>query len=306
MWDSLDNFLNYLKSERFYSEHTLLSYQTDLGQFIEFLENQHFSGKVRPHQVDTKYIRDFIENLFILGLSKRSIARKLSAIKSFFKYLKRMQIIDSNPAAVVIAPKLDKNLPHVLNENQVRKLMELPPEDTFEGIRDRAILELFYGCGIRLGELISLKMKQIRSSGDFIIIKGKGNKERVVPLGSFARDALNKYLKIRQKSIKIFEDDQIIFVNKKGRPLYPLAVQKMVKKYLSKITEQEHLSPHMLRHTFATHLLDRGADLMAVKELLGHASLSTTQIYTHVSMERLKQVYQQSHPRSRRKFHSNH
>jgi len=206
----------------------------------------------------------------------------------------------------VIAPKLDKNLPHVLNENQVRKLMELPPEDTFEGIRDRAILELFYGCGIRLGELISLKMKQIRSSGDFIIIKGKGNKERVVPLGSFARDALNKYLKIRQKSIKIFEDDQIIFVNKKGRPLYPLAVQKMVKKYLSKITEQEHLSPHMLRHTFATHLLDRGADLMAVKELLGHASLSTTQIYTHVSMERLKQVYQQSHPRSRRKFHSNH
>ena len=298
MWTQLDNFLHYLRTERVYSQNTLVSYRTDLSQFLEYLENREGSSQVRLEMVDTGNIKDFVENLFIHGLNKRSIARKLSAIKSYFRYLKRMGIISANPALGISAPKLDKNLPGVLDEEQARKLMELPPDNTFEGKRDRAILELFYGCGIRLSELIHLRMKQIRLESDYIIIEGKRKKERTVPIGKYARSALERYLKIRNEKIRLFMNPEIVFVNKNGKSLYPLSVQKMVKKYLGEISEQEHLSPHVLRHTFATHLLDRGADLLSVKELLGHSSLSTTQIYTHVSMERLKNVYQHAHPRS--------
>ncbi|OPX33654.1 tyrosine recombinase XerC [candidate division KSB1 bacterium 4484_188] len=298
MWTQLDNFLHYLRTERVYSQNTLVSYRTDLSQFLEYLENREGSSQVRLEMVDTGNIKDFVENLFIHGLNKRSIARKLSAIKSYFRYLKRMGIISANPALGISAPKLDKNLPVVLDEEQARKLMELPPDNTFEGKRDRAILELFYGCGIRLSELIHLRMKQIRLESDYIIIEGKRKKERIVPIGKYARSALERYLKIRNEKIRLFMNPEIVFVNKNGKSLYPLSVQKMVKKYLGEISEQEHLSPHVLRHTFATHLLDRGADLLSVKELLGHSSLSTTQIYTHVSMERLKNVYQHAHPRS--------
>ena len=298
MWTQLDNFLHYLRTERVYSQNTLVSYRTDLSQFLEYLENREGSSQVRLEMVDTGNIKDFVENLFIHGLNKRSIARKLSAIKSYFRYLKRMGIISANPALGISAPKLDKNLPVVLDEEQARKLMELPPDNTFEGKRDRAILELFYGCGIRLSELIHLRMKQIRLESDYIIIEGKRKKERIVPIGKYARSALERYLKIRNEKIRLFMNPEIVFVNKNGKSLYPLSVQKMVKRYLGEISEQEHLSPHVLRHTFATHLLDRGADLLSVKELLGHSSLSTTQIYTHVSMERLKNVYQHAHPRS--------
>ncbi len=300
MWNYLDNFLDYLKSERRYSLHTITSYRTDLSQFLEFLDSEKFRFKVTPDAVDSTHIKSFVETLFIHGLDKKSIARKLSAIKSFFKYLKRNQCVQKNPAQPVFAPKLDKPLPVVLDEKQARRLMQMPPDDTFQGIRDRAILELFYGCGIRLSELIFLKMKQIHLKSNYIIVEGKRNKERMIPVGKFALSALERYLRIRNEKIKVFEDPQIVFVNRKGQTLYPLAIQKMVKKYLGQISEQEHLSPHVLRHTFATHLLDHGADLMAVKELLGHSSLSTTQIYTHVSMDRLKSVYRKAHPRSER------
>ncbi len=300
MWADLDNFLDYIQSERRYSRYTITSYRVDLSQFVDFLESSEVSGQVNPEEVDTNHVKHFVETLFIHGLNKKSIARKLSAIKSFFKYLNRNQIIRNNPAQAVYSPKLDKNLPVILEEKHARKIMDLPPADQFNGIRDRAILELFYGCGIRLGELISLRMKQIYLQSNYIKVEGKRGKERLLPLGKYARDALRKYLSVRESEIKVFKNSDIVFVNKKGKPLYPLAVQKMVKNYLSQVSEQEHLSPHVLRHTFATHLLDHGADLLAVKELLGHASLSTTQIYTHVSMERLKSVYQSSHPRSKR------
>lgn len=300
MWNILHRFLDYLKAERLYSNHTIEAYRSDIGQFFIFLENECPAHQVELEKVDSDLIKGFVEKLFILGLNKRSIARKISAIKSFFKYLKRMQIIDSNPAVSLISPKLDKPLPGVLDEAQARKLMELPPGNTFTGLRDRAILELLYGCGLRLGEIISLNMKQIDDNFNYIIIEGKGKKERLVPVGKFAQTAMNKYLYARNKNVEHLKDANTFFVTQKGNPMYPLAVQKMVKKYLLMVSEQEHLSPHTLRHTFATHLLDRGADLMTVKELLGHSSLSTTQIYTHVSMERLKQVYKISHPRSGR------
>ena len=298
MWHQLDNFLDYLKSERVYSSHTLTSYRTDLSQFIEFLERPENQDQVRPQAVDTDDIRQFLEELLIHGLSKRSIARKVSAIKSYFKYLKRIGIVDNNCAAGVVSPKISKSLPTVLDENQARKLMALPDTRSFEGKRDKAILELFYGCGVRLSELIQLEMKQIHLQNDYIIVEGKRNKERLVPLGSFAKAALQEYLSGRNEQIRNLEDRERVFVNRKGKPLYPLAIQKMVREYLLQVSEQEKLSPHVLRHSFATHLLDRGADLLFVKELLGHDSLTTTQIYTHVSIDRLKEVYRRNHPRS--------
>ena len=300
MWKSIDKFLEYLQKERQYSVHTLTAYRIDLSQFAEYLEEILPENQVTPERVDSKHIKSFLEELFINGLDKRSIARKLSAIKSFFRYLKRMQILAVNPATAIYPPKYDRKLPVVLNEEQMRKLLEAPPEDSFEGIRDRAILELLYGCGIRLSELLELKMKQIHLEMNYIIVEGKRKKERIVPLGRFATEALKKYLQEREEKVKVFEDPQIVFVNKKGYRLYPLAVQGMVGKYAQRVSEQEGISPHSLRHAFATHLLDHGADLLTVKELLGHASLSTTQIYTHVSMERLKNIYQKTHPRSGR------
>lgn len=298
MWVELDQFLHYIKNQRQYSDLTIEAYRSDLSQFIEFAENNHDNRTIDAQDVDTLLIRNFLGHLLKLGLEKRSIARKLSAVKSFFKYLFRNEIIMINPASVVTAPKKDYKLPTVLSIDQARKLMELPPNDTFEGLRDRAILELLYGSGLRLGEILNLRKEDVDLSSDYVRVLGKRNKERILPVGSYSKKALLEYLKIRTEEIKHFKDPAVIFVNAKGNKLYPLAVQNMTKKYMMQLSEQEHLSPHVLRHTFATHLLDQGADLLVVKELLGHESLSTTQIYTHVSMERLKKVYRQAHPRA--------
>ncbi len=300
MWKDLENFLHYLKTERRYSAHTIQSYQTDLSQFVHYLEDQNSRDKVVANSVDKKDIRRFIEELYLYGLNKRSISRKLSAIKSFFKYLQRIHVIKHNAVLEIHSPKLDKPLPTVLDEEEVRKLMDLPDKSSFLGLRDRAILELLYGCGIRLGELLQLKMKQIHLSNHYILVEGKRQKERILPFGQFAKQALTTYLEKRREVTEEKGESDRVFITPKGKSLYPLAVQQMVKKYLQKISEQDHLSPHVLRHSYATHLLDRGADLLAVKELLGHSSLSTTQIYTHVSMDRLKSVYHKTHPRSER------
>jgi len=298
MWVELDQFLHYIKNQRQYSDLTIEAYRNDLSQFIEFAANNHGRRTIDAQDVDTLLIRNFLGHLLKLGLEKRSIARKLSAVKSFFKYLFRNEIIMINPASVVMAPKKDYKLPTVLSIDQARKLMELPPNDTFEGLRNRAILELLYGSGLRLGEILNLRKEDVDLSGGYVRVLGKRNKERILPLGSYSKKALIDYLKIRAEEIKDFKDPSVIFVNVKGNKLYPLAVQNMTKKFMMQLSEQEHLSPHVLRHTFATHLLDQGADLLVVKELLGHESLSTTQIYTHVSMERLKKVYRQAHPRA--------
>ncbi len=301
MWVELDQFLHYLKHERRYSQYTIESYQNDLSQFIEYSESCFNHHKVHPREVDVTVIRNFLGHLLKMGLQKRSVHRKLSSIKSFFHYLFRNGYIVVNPATVVNAPKREQRLPTVLSIEQARKLMKLPDNDTFEGLRNRAILELLYGCGLRLGELLNLRFENVDLSNEVIRIVGKRQKERIVPLGSFAGQALQQYLEIREQEVHHFEDPSIIFTHENGKKLYPLAVQKMTKELMTQLSEQEHLSPHVLRHTFATHLLDKGADLMAVKELLGHESLSTTQIYTQVSMERLKKVYRQAHPRATKK-----
>lgn len=277
----------------------MVSYGNDLTQFMEFLEGLEGANHVSLKSVETSHIKDFLGHLLMMGLEKRSIARKLSSIKSLFRYFLREGYIQENPSAVINSPKLDKRLPVIIDMNQAGRLMELPSVDTFVGIRDRAILELLYGAGIRLNELLTLQLHNLDFSADTIRVTGKRNKERLVPMGSKVKASLKKYLEIR--SGVVGSSNPIAFVNQKGKPLYPLVVQKMVKYHMSRLSEQEHLSPHVLRHAFATHLLDKGADLFAVKELLGHESLSTTQIYTHVSTERLKRVYQQAHPRAEKK-----
>lgn len=299
-WTEIDQFLHYLQFQRKYSSYTLESYRNDLTQFAEFLESNIHQNHVLPKSVETNHIKEFLGYLLMMGLGKRSIARKLSSIKSLFRYLIKKELIKENPAAIVTSPKLEKRLPTIIDIKQANKIMELPSSDSFEGIRDKAILELFYGAGIRLSELRSLRIENLNFASDTIRVMGKRRKERVLPMGSYVKEILKRYLNLRDK-VNSIQDKSIVFIDRKGKPLYALAIQRMVKKYMSKFSEQEHLSPHVLRHAFATHLLDKGADLFAVKELLGHESLSTTQIYTHVSTERLKKVYQQAHPRAERK-----
>ncbi|RMI04934.1 MAG: tyrosine recombinase XerC [Calditrichaeota bacterium] len=304
MWVELDRFLHYLIHERRCSESTIVAYRNDLSQFIEYAEEQAGNYKVHPREIDTALIRTYTGHLLKLGLHKRSISRKLSAIKSFFRYLLRQGVIAVNPAEPVRSPGKGRRLPPVLSIDEARQLMELPDSDSVEGLRDRAILELLYGCGLRLSELLGLRISAIDFAAKTLRVQGKGGKERIVPFGPPAEAALRAYLAAREEGMhshKQNEHSSPVFISPRGEPLYPLAVQRMVKKYMLQLSEQKQLSPHVLRHTFATHLLDNGADLLAVKELLGHESLSTTQIYTHVSRERLKEVYRQAHPRATRK-----
>lgn len=298
MWNGLDQFIHYLTHQKRYSKSTVTSYQNDLSQFIDYTERRLKVDNPDINLISNRLIRDFMGELLKSGFSKRSISRKLSAIKSYFRYLQRSQQVTDNPATAVSAPRKERLLPTVISIEQARELMTLPPDDDFEGLRDRAILELLYGSGLRLNELLTLRFDQVDLANQQLRIMGKRQKERILPLGKYAKAALERYFENRSSEINLFEDPSIVFVSRKGKKLYPLAVQKMTKKYLSQLSEQSHLSPHLLRHTFATHLLDSGADIMVVKELLGHDNLSTTQIYTHVSKDRLKKVYQKAHPRA--------
>jgi integrase/recombinase XerC len=306
----LENFLNHLQFERHYSSHTLLAYQTDLEQFFDFLY-RHFEtpslSESMLTQVDVLTVRLWMGELLEQGMQARSIGRKLAAVRSFFRYLVRQRILSVYPLSNIKTPKVAKRLPQFLTEEQTRKLFDeqlaaLDP-DSFEGRRDRAILELLYSSGLRLSELIGLNIEDIDMENMLLKVFGKGKKHRIVPFGSFAKDALKKYFEVRKNLLNIHsarrqEDASAVFLTKKAARIYPMLVQRLVKKYLGGVTEMKQKSPHVLRHTFATHLLNHGADLRAVSEMLGHSSLSTTEIYTHISFERLKEVYQRSHPKA--------
>lgn len=296
----INSFLEYLKKEKNYSLNTVFSYEDDLKQLHQFLMN-HFSNKnYSLKNIDGLTIRLFLGELLESGISKKSIARKLSAIKSFFKYIYKIKVMDINPARNIATPKLPKKLPAYLDENAIIKMMELPDNNTIEGLRDRALLELLYSTGIRLSELIQLTLDSLDLNNQTIKVLGKGNKQRIVPFGSKAKEALQKYMARRLELLSRTQVDakSVLFLSNTGLKMYPKAVYNIVKKYIEKVSEIERKSPHIIRHTFATHMLNRGADLKAVKELLGHVNLSTTQIYTHVTIEHLKRVYNQSHPKS--------
>ncbi len=295
MRSTIAQFLTHLSRERRLSDHTCTAYATDLDQFAAFL---HACDVTRAQQIDRNAVRGFLGFLHNRGFGRRSVARKLAAVRTFLSYLCNLGDLEQNPALNVRPPKQDKILPVYMDVEEVARSMSMPSPNTALGLRDRAILELFYSAGIRLRELAGLKLDALDLTGKLVRVVGKGNKERLIPFGEPARAALGAYLARRGELIsQQTTDRQHLFLARSGRPLSPSGIQGRVTRYLGKATGRS-LSPHALRHAFATHLLDAGADLNAVKELLGHASLSTTQVYTHVSVERLKKAYRQAHPRA--------
>lgn len=279
-------FLEYLKEERNYSFQTIRAYENDLAQFKEYLlDRENISNFLN---VNYEHVRNFLGYLLKYGYDKRSVGRKLSAIKSFYKFLKTLKVSEKNPASDIKSPQFDKKLPGFLTEREIKEVLER--EISY---RDKAILELFYASGLRVSELVNLKISDIDFQNQILKVKGKGEKERIVPFGSYALAAIKEYLEKRK------DNSPYLFVSRFNKKLSNRQIQKIVKKYLSKIKNPQATNPHALRHTFATHLLDRGADLRVVQELLGHSSLQTTQIYTHLTIGQLKEIYKKTHPRAR-------
>ncbi|MGH9823420.1 MAG: tyrosine recombinase XerC [Blastocatellia bacterium] len=305
MKEYLDRFADHLKYERNVSAHTLRNYMSDLEQFYDHLCPPNAKGP-RPdmdvRQIDHITIRGYLATLYQDKRKKTSIARKLATLRTFFKFLCREQVIEVNQARLVASPRLDKKLPKVLSIDDVIRFIETPEADTVLGKRDRAILELLYATGVRVAELTGLDMVDVDFRHESVRVFGKGRKERIVPFGSKAKTAMQSYLSVRGELLaeadEALRDPLAFFLNYQGTRITTRSVGRMTDKYLKQCAMANDISPHSLRHSFATHLLSAGADLRAIQELLGHAKLSTTQIYTHVSVEKLMEVYDKSHPRA--------
>jgi len=284
--DKITNFIDYLQKERNYSQHTIRAYQKDVAVFIDFLNDKNIA------QVDSNVISYYIAFLLKYGLDTTTVARKLSSLKSFFKVLKKLHLVSDNPAEVIRTPKKKRHLPGFLTYAQVENSLKI------DNPRDAAIMELLYSCGLRASELTGLNTNDVDFREEEIRVTGKGGKERILPLGRKASEAVRKYLKCRKPPKNIQKTQAALFLNYRGGRLTTRALQLIVRKYLIKVAQIAGTNPHILRHSFATHLLERGADLRAVQELLGHASLSTVQIYTHMTTKRLKDIYRKAHPRA--------
>lgn len=304
--DAIADFLTHLAKERDVSPNTVKAYTRDLRELCEFLGGYYGAAPWSWQGVDRLAMRGFLGRLSRRGLSKRSMTRTLSAVRSFYRYLHRNELVDANPARAVGAPRLERYLPGYLDRAQIDLLFQAAEvrawEGGFVGVRNLAILELFYSTGMRLSELQGLSRTDLDLVSQQVKVRGKGRKERILPIGDHATLALRNYEAKRNELLSGMGsargDRMAVFLSRTGRRIGVRAVQKAVTAFLREIDEEAGLSVHSLRHTFATHLLDAGADLRAVQELLGHSSISTTQIYTHTSVERLKQVYQKSHPRA--------
>jgi integrase/recombinase XerC len=317
----INDFLDKLRTLKNLSPHTVIAYRTDLIQFFSFLK-LHFGLAdltcFDPGQVTAVDVRLFMAALIKRGVQQRSIARKLASVKSFYRYLLENGHIRSSLFSSLANPKYPKRVPGFLTEQQTEKLFDklLPasehsfrkPEkndldESFIRERDRSILELLYGSGLRISELIGLTTDCLDLEGGYVKLTGKGRKQRIVPVGQSAVDALKKYFEVRRNffRMKVKGDKSesfYVFITKRGAKLYPVLVQRLTSNYLASVTDQKKKNPHLLRHTFATHLLNSGADLSSVSEMLGHSNLSTTEIYTHVTFERLKEVYRKAHPKA--------
>ncbi len=286
------SFLQFLKTEKGYSEHTLKNYAIDLREFFGFL------GAKTLETVTYLEVRAYLAVLKDKNFSKSSIARKLACIRSCFKYLAREKVIQHNPAAGIQTPKRDKKLPDFLNQEEMANLLDAPSSGSWEEKRDKAILEMLYSSGLRVSELVSLDHSAVDLSGGLLRVRGKGKKERIVPVGRVAIQAMKDYFAIKPPRDTGASLEKPVFKNRLGGRLTDRSVRRMILKYTRRIALAKDVSPHMLRHSFATHMLDRGADLRSVQELLGHENLSTTQIYTHVTTKRLKEAYAAAHPRA--------
>ena len=290
----IDNFLQYLLSEKRFSKHTVNAYRTDLHQFISFIDSDFEISSLSD--VNDKIVRSWLVYMSDRGLSPRSINRKLSSLKSYYKFKLRSGEIKNNPAININGPKTEKRLPSYVEEKEMQYLFEkIDFEDSFCGYRDGLILDLFYQTGIRLSELTNLKLSDINFSKKMLKVLGKRNKERLIPLHNQTLEIISNYIKLRSNEVQ--KGNPFLILNNKGEQAGKKFVYRCVNSYLSKVTNSTKKSPHVIRHTFATHMLNRGADLNTIKELLGHANLAATQVYTHNSINKLKTVYKQAHPK---------
>lgn len=290
-----DSFLDYLRYERNYSEKTVLAYGEDISQLREFAQEE--IGDFNPAEVTPELIREWIVSLMDKGYASTSVNRKLSSLRSFYKFLLKKKVVLVDPLRKITGPKNKKPLPSFLKENEMNRLLD----DTdfgegFESCRDHLIIEMFYATGIRLSELIGLDDKDVDFSASLLKVTGKRNKQRLIPFGDELKEGMLEYVNVRNE--QVLESGGAFFVRKNGERLYKNLVYNLVKRNLSKVVTLKKRSPHVLRHTFATTMLNNEAELGAVKELLGHSSLATTEIYTHTTFEELKKVYKQAHPRA--------
>lgn len=300
----IEKYLKYLSVERNASEHTITSYQNDLTSFLEFTAevNEQTDEQVDISTITRLNIRLWLGDLSEKGLAKTSIARKVAALRSFFKYCFKRGHIDRNPAHLLVVPKKEQILPKTATVEDISRMMDSVDTDSVSGLQDRAILELFYGTGMRLSELTGLNVSDIDLKQKQVTVHGKGNKQRIIPLGNTVASILKQFIEKRPELFGERTDGdakKALFIAASGQRIYDRAVQSMVEKYLKLTSEVTQKSPHVLRHSFATHMLDNGADIRIIKEFLGHANLAATQVYTHTSMERLKNVYEQAHPRAK-------
>lgn len=292
--DYRESFIDYIKYEKRCSSHTVVAYKNDLDQFVQFCTKM--VGEFNVKTVDSKLVRSWIVQLMEEDLTARSVTRKITAVKSFYKFLLKEEVVDSNPATYLALPKIRKKLPNFVEEPNLQHLLDDGYfSNDFVGIRDKLIITLLYGTGIRLSELLLLKDGDVNTKTSMIKVFGKRKKERIIPYPVSINQLFEQYIGIRNANIDLKTDR--LFVTETGKQVYEKLIYRVVNFNLSKVTLLEKKSPHVLRHTYATHLLNKGADLNAVKELLGHSNLAATQVYTHTSFERLHDIYKQAHPR---------
>jgi len=297
MKENLDSFLRYMSVDRGMSGHTVENYSFDINDFIRFCEDA--GAPARAGEITTRLARRYLANLQKLGRERATISRHVSSLRSYFKFLKTRGVVERNIFKSLDTPKLEKKLPEFLFLDEMESLLNAPAADTPAGLRDRAILELLYSAGLRVSELAGLDIQDLpRPGGDEMTVTGKGRKERIVFTGGRARTAVGAWLDRGRPEFRSEESGSALFLNRLGGRFTVRGVQRTVKKYIHEIALAKHITPHSLRHSFATHLLNNGADLRTIQELLGHASLSTTQIYSHISTERLKETYDRTHPRA--------
>jgi integrase/recombinase XerC len=301
LFKHIDGFLDHMRVEKSASSLTLISYRTDLSQFFTFMADKYGTPReeISNELFNHKSVREYLMFLQQQGLSRATMARKLASLRSFVRYLCRENILPGNPIAAVATPKQDKKLPRFLYPVEIEMLISAPDMTSTAGKRDRAILETLYATGIRVSELVGIDLKDIDLANAIVKVKGKGNKERIVPLGRKARESLAIYMNESRNNFarKALEGSNALFLNKYGKRLSERSIRNILNKYVEQVALNQKVNPHMLRHSFATHLLNNGADLRSVQELLGHVKLSTTQIYTHLTRENIKNIHNETHPR---------
>ncbi len=290
------HFLDQLRFQKRYSSHTIIAYENDLSSFSQFLRTEF--EEIEVDKIKTTYVRTWLASMKEAEMSSRSLNRKISSLRSFFKYLLKNELVSANPVSAIISPKMPKRLPQFVEEKDTHDLFSTVVfSEGFKGLTEKLVLEVLYHTGIRKAELIGIQEHSIDRMNSNIKVKGKGNKERIIPISHILANEIKFYIEEKKKIWGKMENTTL-FITAKGKPLDPKQVYNIANKYLKKITTIEKKSPHILRHSFATHLMNNGADLNAVKELLGHSSLAATQVYTHNTIEKLKDVYKKAHPKA--------